>query len=134
MNTSEDLDIEASKRFGRQAISEMYRVAADSPVGAVVESTFHRTLARSDIASLPGPVVEIFCQCRREICIARYRSRSDSRHRGHLDSSRTDDDLWNVETATPVDGGWPVVVVDTEFVVDVSALVNSISLLGLRHL
>ena len=37
-------------------------------------------------------------------------------------SKRVPDELWNDEVAQPVDGGWPVIVVDTEDVVGIAAV------------
>lgn len=41
------------------------------------------------------------CRCPREICLARYRGRSAMRAVGHLDSERSDAELWDLETVDP---------------------------------
>jgi predicted kinase len=108
---------------GRGAIAVMYAVAAESPVGAVVECNFHRSLALESLAGLPGPIVEVFCRCARATAEERYRLRAGGRHPGHFDTARPFDDVWNDEVIHPVAGGWPVIEVDTNVAVDVGRLV-----------
>lgn len=116
-------DVEASRRLGRAAMAILFEVARESPVGAVLEGPFSRSLATGPIGALPGPVVEVFCRCDREVAAARYAARAPSRVPGHFDSERPADDLWNDEIAGPVGGGWPVVEVDTNGPVDLDAVV-----------
>jgi hypothetical protein len=47
-------DIETSRRLGRAAVAVMLAVARESPVGAVVESNFYRSVAGDELAKLPG--------------------------------------------------------------------------------
>jgi predicted kinase len=119
-------DIARSKVIGRAAVEVMYAVAAASPVGAVLEANFHRSVARSDIQALPGLIVEVFCRCDREVALTRYRERSEQRHPGHLDQLRADDELWNDEVTAPIAGGWAVLEVDTNLPVDTSGVVSDI--------
>jgi hypothetical protein len=56
----------------------------------------------------------------------RYRERAASRDRGHFDSERTPAELWNEDNAEPVDGGWPVIEVDTTTLVEIQPLVEQI--------
>lgn len=111
-------DLEASRRLGQAAVKAMLAVAAASPVGAVIESNFYRSVARRELDRLPGPVIEVFCRCDRDVAAARYKARSGSRHAGHFDAVRTADELWNDEISEPVSGGWPVIEVDTNISVD----------------
>ena len=127
MNLTRVENIEDSRRIGVQAIEQMCKEAAQSTIGAVIDSTFHRSFAMSDIDDLPGEVVEVFCQCRRETSISRYRTRSTTQDRGHLDSERTDDELWNCEVSVPIAGGWPVIVANTEMLVDVERLAATVA-------
>jgi hypothetical protein len=113
-------DVEASRQIGRAAVKVMLAVAAMSPSGAVIESNFHRSVAREDLRRLPGTVVEVFCRCDASVAAARYRARAGTRHAGHFDAMRTADELWNDEVSEPVAGGWPLVEVDTNAVVDVA--------------
>ena len=117
-------DVEASKQIGRGAVVAMLAVAAGSPVGAVVESTFHRSLATEGLRALPGLVIEVFCRCDQTTAAERYRARAGTRHAGHFDAVRTVDELWNDEVAEPVAGGWPVLEVDTNRRVDVAAVAD----------
>jgi hypothetical protein len=117
-------DVDASRRLGRAAVRAMLDVASASSVGAVLESSFHRTLARPELGLLPGPIVEVFCRCDRAVAAERYRTRSGTRHAGHFDAVRSPDELWNDESSQPVAGGWPVLEVDTSTPVDVSAVVT----------
>lgn len=120
------LDIEMSRQLGRVAMTSLLVDANDSPVGAVIEANFKRSLALPDLRQLPGLVVEVFCRCPRELCLARYRERSSGRHPGHFDAERPDADLWNDETTRPVAGGWQVIEVDTSNPVDVATLVKAV--------
>lgn len=119
-------DIEASKQIGRGAIATMLAVAASSPIGAVLESNFYRSLAVDDLARLPGPVVEVFCRCDQEVARDRSMRRAGTRHAGHFDDTRASDELWNDEVAQPVAGGWPVIEVDTNGPVSVDEIVTLI--------
>jgi 8-oxo-dGTP pyrophosphatase MutT (NUDIX family)/predicted kinase len=115
-------DLEASRRLGRAAVVAMLAVAGESPVGAVIESNFRRSVAAAGLAGLPGPVVEVFCRVDRETAARRYAARAGSRHPGHFDAVRSPEELWNDEVARPVAGGWPVLDADTAAPVDVPAL------------
>jgi predicted kinase len=115
-------DRATSTLVGRGAIAVMLAVAAESSVGAVVESNFHRSLAVSSIGELPGRVVEVFCRCDRAVAEERYRLRTGARHPGHFDATRSFDEVWIDEVIHPVAGGWPVIEVDTNRDVDVAAL------------
>ena len=117
-------NVETSRQLGRAAVQAMLAVAADSPIGAVIESNFYRSVAAADLASLPGPVVEVFCRCQADVAWKRYRSRAGTRHAGHFDDDRTRDKLWNDEVAEPVAGPWPLLEVDTNVPVDVAAVVR----------
>lgn len=113
-------DVEASTQIGRSAVAAMLAVAAQSPIGAVIESNFYRSVAVADLRRLPGRVVEVFCRCEKAIASDRYRSRAGTRHAGHFDAVRTHEELWNEEVAEPVAGGWPVLEVNTNHPVDVT--------------
>jgi hypothetical protein len=71
--------------------------------------------------------VEVFCRCDHEVATARYQQRAGTRAAGHFDHLRTDAELWNPEVAEPVAGGWPVVELDTNTPVDLSAPVVAIA-------
>ena len=117
-------DVGASRQLGRAAVQAMLAVAAQSPIGAVIESNFHRSVAAAELMTLPGQVVEVFCRCTAEVAWDRYRSRAGTRHAGHFDHERTKNELWNDEVAEPVAGPWPVLEVDTESPVDIGAVVR----------
>jgi predicted kinase len=114
-------DVDASRRIGQAAITAMYDAAAAAHRGAVLDSNFHRSLAADQLRRLPGQVVELFCRCDREVAYARYRSRLGQRHLGHFDGARTMDELWSDEVTNPIAGGWPVLEVDTNTPVDLTA-------------
>jgi hypothetical protein len=118
-------DVAASRDLGRAAVGAMFAVAAESPIGAVVESNLHRTYVSATIERLPGAVIEVFCRCPREVAEQRYRARAGTRHPGHLDGVRTPDELWNDEVSQPVAGGWPVIEVDTTAPVDIALLAGA---------
>ncbi|HVM15940.1 MAG TPA: hypothetical protein VM287_16645 [Egibacteraceae bacterium] len=113
-------DVDTSRHVGRAAVAAALAVAADSPVGAVIESNFYRSVAADRLGSLPGAVIEVFCRCDQAVAHARYRARAGTRHAGHFDTVRTVDELWNAEVATPVAGGWPLLEVDTNVPVELN--------------
>ena len=115
-------DVEASRQVGRGAVAAMLAVAAASPIGAVVESNFYRSLAAGALCRLPGALVEVFCRCEPALAAERYRRRAGTRHVGHFDGVRTAEELWNDEVGEPVAGGWPVLEVDTSRPVDIPAV------------
>jgi predicted kinase len=126
MGTWEVNDVETSRRLGRAAIAAMFAVARSSPIGVVLEANFTRELSRTELSELGAPIVEIFSRCPRELCLTRYRERSSARDPGHLDSQRSDSELWNEETANPVAGGWPVIEVGTSGPVDVEIVLAAL--------
>lgn len=117
-------DVKSSRQIGRAAVAAMLAVTAESPVGAVVESNFYRSLATEALSALPGVVIEVFCRCDQATAAERYRARVGTRHAGHFDAVRTIEELWNDEVAEPVAGGWPVLEVDTNHSVDIDAVVD----------
>jgi predicted kinase len=119
-------DVDTSRQLGRAAVAAMLAVAAESPCGAVIESNFHRSRAVADLRRLPSPLVEVFCRVDRETARRRYQARAASRHPGHFDSTRSPDELWNVEVSEPVAGGWPILEVDTTGPTDIPQLARQI--------
>lgn len=117
-------DVAASRHLGRASVRAMLAVAAQSPIGAVIESNFFRSVTGSELDGLPGRVIEVFCRCGPDTAWDRYRSRAGTRHAGHFDHDRTRDELWNDEVAEPVAGGWPLLEVDTNTPVDITAVVQ----------
>ena len=118
------VDVEASRQLGRAAVNAMFAVAAASPIGAVIESNLYRSIAVDDMSSLPGSIVEVFCRCDQGVASERYRARAGTRHAGHFDTVRSEDELWNPEVAEPVAGGWPLLEVDTNNPVDIATVVD----------
>lgn len=116
-------DVETSRQIGRGAVTAMLAVAADSPIGAVIESNFYRSVAVDELRRLPGRVVEVFCRCDQAIASDRYAERAGTRHAGHFDGVRSSEELWNNEVAEPVAGGWPVLEVNSDRSVDVAEVV-----------
>jgi predicted enzyme related to lactoylglutathione lyase/predicted kinase len=119
-------DVEGSRQIGRAAVAALLAVAAQSPIGAVLESNFYRSRALEDLARLPGQVIEVFCQCDERTARQRYRRRAGTRAAGHFDELRTDDELWDEEVSRPVAGGWPVIEVDTTAALDIGGVVVAV--------
>jgi len=119
-------DIETSRELGRAAVAAMLAVAAESPIGAVIESNFYRSVATDELRRLPGSVIEVFCRCNERTANARYAARAGTRHPGHCDGVRFGRELWNDEVSEPVAGGWPVLEVNTEGPVELAVVVASI--------
>lgn len=80
------------------------------PAGAVLDSAWYPyTLPL--VHGLQGDVVEVRCILPREVAKARYLARAGSRHHGHLDSWRSEQELWN-RPVGPLGVG-PLIEVDT---------------------
>lgn len=119
--------VEESRRLGRAAVMAMLAVAAASP-GAVLDSTFYPyTVAH--LEQLPGKLIEVRCQCPRELAQARYEARAAGRHAGHLDAERPSEELWNEHHLVPLGLG-PLIEVDTSGAVDVGAVAGRIRALA----
>jgi predicted kinase len=115
-------DVDTSRKLGKAAVAALYAVAAEAGHG-VLESAWHRHRAMSDLAALPGAIVEVFCRCDQDLAHACYVSRSATRVAGHFDGDRLPAESWNDDVAKPIAGGWPVIEVDTSTPVDVAALI-----------
>ena len=115
-------DVAGSRRLGRAAVLAMLRVARTCP-GAVLDGTWFE-YTRPLVRGLPGRVVEVRCVIPVELARARYAARSGSRHVGHLDAARDEEELFG-ERHRPLGVG-PLLTVDTSGPVDVAALVRRI--------
>jgi predicted kinase len=118
-------DLPRSRELGRAAVEVLLAVARTMGCG-VLESVWH-AYARAPLAALPGPTVEVFCRCHRDLLQARFTARSRTSAGGYFDAERSAVELWNDEVGRPVAGGWPVVEVDTGAPVDVAALARRVA-------
>ena len=125
-------DLESSRRLGTASVTALLALAADNGCG-VLESVWHRTRAIPDLRRLPGPIVEVFCSCGRDVVERRYRARAGCRDEGHFAHERRPEELWNDEVAVPVAGGWAVIEVDTNGPVDVPDLAQRVRATAFRH-
>jgi len=111
--------VEQSRDLGRAAVRAILAVARTCP-GAVLDSPFYPESA-PDLKALPGRIVEIRCRCPRELALTRYRARSATRHPGHLDAHRTDEELWSDQLLQTLGAG-PLIDVDTSGEIDIDSL------------
>ena len=118
-------DMAASKRLGAATMEVMYGLARLNR-GAVLESAWERALALPKLAALQ-PIVEVFCDVPPEVAQARYKARTGTRHPVHFDAEQGDNlQGWIDRHPQVIDGGWPVIRVDTTRPVDVDALAKQI--------
>ena len=117
-------DVRASKQLGAAAIEVMLAVAAASPVGAVLDCNFRRSIAVGELRQLPGTVVEVFCRLDEDQAWDRFEGRAGRRHPGHFDEERSREEPWGDEVTEPVAGGWPVLEVDTSGDIDLDAVLT----------
>jgi predicted kinase len=115
-------DVETSRVIGTASVAAMLAVAAET-AGAVLESVWHRSHAKTGLHRLGGNIVEVFCRCSPGIVAQRYAARAGTRAAGHFDADRTVAELWNDEVAQPVAGGWPVIEIGTDSPVELNPLV-----------
>ncbi|MET0420362.1 MAG: AAA family ATPase [Acidimicrobiia bacterium] len=124
--------VDASKSLGVAAIGTVMALAKENGRG-VLENAWRRTFALHDLDGLDGAIVEVFCAVDPELARDRFVERIPQRHASHPDVERLDDaELWSEEYTLPIDGGWPVIRVDTSTPVDIEDLVSTISRLSAR--
>lgn len=114
-----------SRRLGRASVAVLYRIAATCPA-AVLESVFHHDLAIADLMALGKPLIELHCQCDKEVALHRFEQRaSDERHPGHLDSQQPRNRLVELveEGLEPLRLGGPLLEVNTNHQVDIDKVV-----------
>jgi predicted kinase len=117
-------DMAASKQLGAATMEVLLALARDN-VGAVLESTWHREFALEQLAKLPSPIVEAYCDVPPEVARDRYVART--RHPVHFDKEQGDNlQGWIDRHPQYVGGGWPLITVDTTRPVDLDALVEQI--------
>jgi predicted kinase len=115
-----------SKRLGAATMRVMYALAQLNR-GAVLESAWEAALARPELAKLRGPIVEVFCDVPPETAQRRYVARTGTRHAVHFDAEQGGNlQGWIERHPQTVDGGWPVIRVDTSQPVDIDALAAQI--------
>lgn len=117
-------DVAESRRVGAAAVQALLALAIDNPGGAVLDSVWVAPDSVRRLEHLPGPVVEVFCACRRPELRRRYRERAAEREGRpyDFDLERPEDELWNERSLLPLAGDWPVLTVDTEAPYDVPVL------------
>jgi hypothetical protein len=86
-----------------------------------------RVGAVAAVAALPGPTVEVFCECDLDVMKRRYLDRAESRGAGHFDLQRESQELWNQDSLQPLAGGWPVISVNTATEVDIAAVAAAVT-------
>ena len=124
--------IDDSRRLGAAAIAVLYALARVNG-RAVLESNWS-PLSIAELRGLGGHVVEVFCDVDPAVSHQRYIGRAIDRHPGHFDRDRAEDrSPWFGKAAQPVDGGWPVLRVDTTGPVDVDTLVLEVRAALGRH-
>lgn len=119
-------DVAASRRLGHAASSTLVALGIANGRG-ILESNWRASVSLHELRTLDGSIVEVFCECDPALSRARYAARASERHPVHFDDvPRDDDDRWSGDALEPVDGGWPVLRVDTSHPVDVDAVCDAI--------
>ncbi len=119
--------VDASRLMGAAAVEALLEMAGENLSG-VIDSVWVRPDAVERLRALPGPVVEVFCDCDLAELRSRYAARADQR-RGRsydFDLERPEGELWNEHSLRPLAGGWPVVRVNTAEAVDVVRLADAV--------
>jgi predicted kinase len=119
--------LEASRHAGAAAVEALLAVPGENQSG-VLDSVWVRPDAVERLRALPGPVVELFCECDLEELRRRYVTRANQR-RGRsydYDLERPESELWNEHSLRPLAGGWPVIRVPTAADVDVRQLTDAV--------
>jgi predicted kinase len=115
-------DLAWSRRLGAAAAETFWRLAAEMR-SAVLDNFFHRAFAHR-LEALPGPIIEVHCECPAELALDRYQSRR--RHPCHFDLSYGVDmfDQWSRTDSRPLALGGPLLELDTTRPVDLDGVVD----------
>jgi hypothetical protein len=70
-------------------------VARDARCGVVDSVWVDRASAVSVLSALPGPKLEVFCECDLEVMKRQHAYRATSRDAGHFDMDRGPSHMWN---------------------------------------
>ena len=122
-------DQDESRRLGRAAGEVIWRILADCPQGAVIDSwmvtDLRPVVSRGLRSAQCARMVELWCRAPDEMMRRRYAERSPLRHAGHFDHLMQQTwEQW-LQSGEPLGLG-PVVDVDTTVPVEVGALVDQI--------
>jgi predicted kinase len=118
-------DVEESRRLGQAAVTALLAVAVEARCGVLDSVWVDRDRAIHGLGALPGSIVEVFCHCDQALLAERYAQRATSRRPEHFDLDRPATELWNSTSLRPLDGGWPLIEVDTTSDVDIDALAQA---------
>jgi predicted kinase len=113
-------------RRGAAAVKALLALARDARCGVLDSVWVDPPTAIPALQSLPGPVVEVFCRVDQAMLEARYERRARTGAGGQFDDERPRTELWNTTALRPLAGGWPVIVVDTDNAVDITALATAV--------
>jgi hypothetical protein len=113
-----------SKRMGQAAFEILYALLDDMPT-AVIETHWHPDISGPRLRGLDRPVVEICCQCDRQVRLARLGSRP--RHPGHLESRLKLMPSWIKQRMPlgfeePLDLGGPLLRLETTEPIDIAVV------------
>ncbi len=118
--------LEDSQRLGLATMHVLIALAKTNR-GAVIESTWRAPWATVELKQLPCPIVEVFCDVPPDVAHQRYVARTGTRHPVHFDVEQGSSvQGWVDRHPQLIDGGWPVIRVDTTRTVDLDALVAEI--------
>jgi predicted kinase len=119
--------VDASRQLGHAAVVALLDVAREAGCGVVDSVWVDRSSALTALAALPGPKVEVFCECDLDVMHRRYADRAASRDAGHFDLDRDAADIWNADSLRPLAGPWPIITADTAAGVDLAALAMAVA-------
>ena len=117
-------DLAWSNRLGAAAMELLWALAAGQPA-VVLEANFRPRLGytRDKIAVLCSRPVEVNCVCPPDLAARRYNERAAARHRVHVVTGLTADDLAGYDRPM---GIGEVITVDTAGPVDVAAVAGQV--------
>lgn len=120
-------DYESSHRLGAITMQVLRALMRDVGFG-VYDSPWRPQFDLADLARLPPPLVEVFCDCDPAVRLQRIHDRRGTRHPVHFDlehaaaSAREEQD----PTGRPLGGPWPLIRVDATGAVAIVELAEQV--------
>ena len=118
-------DYETSHRLGAVTMQVLRGLMRDIGFG-VYDSPWRPQFDLPDLARLPPPLVEVFCDCDPVVRLQRIHDRRGTRHPVHFDLEHAAASAQGDPADHPLGGPWPLIRVDTTGAVAITELAGQV--------